>query len=421
MIFLICKTLSAVSVFLFGTIITLFFLKVQFTKKNILCFIIFISLSLFIQAIILYSFGSKTLEKIYPVIVHLPLLILCINVYHKPLISSLTSLFLAYILTIPRNLSGELMQTFFPQVPYLYDIVKFIFTFPFILLVIHFLKERIRRIINTKSRETLALLFPGLCFYFFSYIFTVYTDLLFSLNVISTELLVILFSLAFYVFIDLYLRQLDRSNQLEHEQEIFHLNMISIKKEIAEIRYSQQKTRALRHDMRHYIQIFDQLATNGDIEELHHVLQSLQQNVDELYTTHYCKNESINSILSSYIGKAKKLGIDVDAQIHIVTESFPSDLDICCLLANGIENAAQSSSKCDEKWIHIICNELDGKIVIEIQNPYIGDIRFENGLPLAESEGHGIGVQSIALIVENLNGVYSFSAENQLFTLQIIL
>jgi nitrogen-specific signal transduction histidine kinase len=60
-------------------------------------------------------------------------------------------------------------------------------------------------------------------------------------------------------------------------------------------------------------------------------------------------------------------------------------------------------------------------LLLSIQNPYVGDIAFVNGLPTATRPGHGLGTRSIASIVNQHGGLVHFSANNGVFLLRATL
>jgi sensor histidine kinase regulating citrate/malate metabolism len=48
-------------------------------------------------------------------------------------------------------------------------------------------------------------------------------------------------------------------------------------------------------------------------------------------------------------------------------------------------------------------------------------VEFADDLPVSTKENHGLGTKSIAAIAQKYGGVYSFTAEDGVFTTSIIL
>lgn len=63
----------------------------------------------------------------------------------------------------------------------------------------------------------------------------------------------------------------------------------------------------------------------------------------------------------------------------------------------------------------------DGKLFLQIENPCKNIVLFENGIPVSNEPGHGIGVQSICAIVERYGGIYTFLVQNDHFILRLSL
>jgi len=58
---------------------------------------------------------------------------------------------------------------------------------------------------------------------------------------------------------------------------------------------------------------------------------------------------------------------------------------------------------------------------LQFVNPCPEGIQFENGLPVTNAEGHGIGVRSICAIVEKYKGLSDFSVQEGRFILRVSL
>ena len=71
--------------------------------------------------------------------------------------------------------------------------------------------------------------------------------------------------------------------------------------------------------------------------------------------------------------------------------------------------------------MEFFCGVRAGKLLIEIKNPYRGQILFQNGLPTSALPGHGHGCRSIQTIAQAHRGLYDFKAEDGVFTLRVAL
>jgi hypothetical protein len=71
--------------------------------------------------------------------------------------------------------------------------------------------------------------------------------------------------------------------------------------------------------------------------------------------------------------------------------------------------------------ISITIREKQEKLLIQISNPFIGTVIFEDERPISPIKHHGIGTRSIISMVEKYNGIYSYTAEKNIFIVTIII
>ena len=71
--------------------------------------------------------------------------------------------------------------------------------------------------------------------------------------------------------------------------------------------------------------------------------------------------------------------------------------------------------------IEVQTYEKNEKFFLQVINDCREAVRFEDGIPVTDRPGHGIGVGSICAIVEQYGGMYSFSQQQDQFVLRISL
>ena len=98
------------------------------------------------------------------------------------------------------------------------------------------------------------------------------------------------------------------------------------------------------------------------------------------------------------------------------------------MMGNALDNAVESVEKCGpEQHISISVRiwRKDFFAVIQVENSFAGEIRFgENGLPKSskgDDANHGFGIRSIQAIAEKYGGTVTVTAENNIFTLTVLL
>ena len=87
-------------------------------------------------------------------------------------------------------------------------------------------------------------------------------------------------------------------------------------------------------------------------------------------------------------------------------------------MSNGLENAFRAVSGLDEqqRTVSLYCGVRLNKLLLEIKNPYQGEIVMCEGLPVSDRAGHGYGCRSMQAI-----GLFELQAENGVFLLRLAL
>ena len=178
-----------------------------------------------------------------------------------------------------------------------------------------------------------------------------------------------------------------------------------------------------QHDMRHHLNILKAFLDTEKTEQAKTYIQKVQQDVDAISTKRFCQNEIVNLLCSSFAGKAEQTGISLSIKAHLPDQIALSDTELCSILSNGLENAfhAVESLGRSEKWVSLYCERKQNKFLLEIKNPYLGEIHIQDGVPLSERQGHGYGCRSIQTIAERHRGLCSFEPKNGIFTFRMVI
>jgi len=200
--------------------------------------------------------------------------------------------------------------------------------------------------------------------------------------------------------------------------------MDAMKGHLSELKKSQTMAAIYRHDLRHHLQYVNTCILNSNFEEASKYIMSICSEIEESSVVGYCENDAVNMILASYVIKAKSAEIDITVDAVIPTSIHVATTDLCVVLANGIENAILACEKIsdkEKKRIKLSCYIKTNKILIQIINPYDGAIEFQEGIPISNRDGHGMGTMSIVNIATKYQGIYSFEARDSIFKLSVII
>ena len=173
--------------------------------------------------------------------------------------------------------------------------------------------------------------------------------------------------------------------------------------------------------MRHHFTYLQALAGTENLDKIQEYIQTAQSDLDAITPKRFCSNELINLLLSAYDTKAESEGISLLVQASIPAELPLSDTKLCAILSNALENALHASIETEEKFIQVQLAERNQTLLIQISNPFIGTVAFENGLPVSTQAGHGFGTKNIAAIADSYHGQFQFFAKDEIFTLRVLL
>lgn len=416
--------LNLVSVGLFGMILSAAYCDIQWTKTKALVMTGSMAGIFILQGILYFWVDPGIVEYIYPVITHLPLaVVLCI--LSKKWLWPTLSVLVAYLCCQTRRWLALLIVAVCAGDSAMQDMAELAVTLPILLILLRYTASSVRSFSRyPKSVQLQFGLVPAL-YYGFDYLTRIYTNLLLKGVLVAVEFMPFVCSVAYIVFVVRASSEGQIRGHLEQMQEILNLQVAQAIREIKALRESQQKTVTYRHDLRHHMQYLSACMENGQLERAQRYIREIYSEMEAGQVTVYCENEAANLIFSTFAERAREDGILMKIGTGIPQDIPVSESDLCVLLSNALENALHACQQRKEKglsvWIEVTAYEKNGKLYLQFVNTCDGNIAFYHDIPVTNNPGHGIGVRSICAIVERYDGMYSFSAEGELFTLRVVL
>lgn len=414
--------LNDVGVTLYGSLLSASFCQALRSGRNRLIFWSCVVVMLLLQGWIYMVWDAMLLRRIYPLLLHLPLILTLYGLTGKLLWSSI-SVLTAYLCCQLRRWIALLVVALVEGGPFLQNLVELIITVPLLLLLLRFVSPTVC-LLGERSRRLQVQfgLIPAL-YYIFDYATRVYTDLLSGGAPVVVEFMPFVCCCAYLVFLLYYVIEGQKVERLRQAQKLLDLQLKQSTREISALRESQMLARQYRHDLRHHLQYVSAYIENGQGAQAQAYISGICKEIDAQKVQQYCENEAVNLILSAFAGRAGKAGICMQVQGAIPAQLRIADSDLCVLLSNALENAIHACQSLDPAktpcTIDVQCYQKGEKLFLQITNPCRADISFDKGLPLSHRPEHGIGVQSIRTIVKRYGGVYSFSVRDGQFILRL--
>lgn len=412
--------LSAVGIF--GMVLSAAFCDIAWTRRKVLAMSGSIAAILLFQGLIYFGIDSDIVEKVYPLITHLPLTVVLWILTRKGLWSAV-SVLTAYLCCQLRRWLALLVMAVFSGGTAMQNITELVLTLPILVVLIRFIAPSVRSVSHCRVLLQCQFgLVPAL-YYGFDYLTRIYTDLLLKGVLVAIEFMPFVCSVSYLFFVVHTSDEQKARLRLEQTHAILNLQVGQAVREIAALREAQEKTSAYRHDMRHHMQYLSSCIENGQYRQAQEYIQKIDSMIEAGRVTAFCENETTNLILSTYAKRAGDSGILMQVQARLPRLIPVSETDLCVLLSNALENALNACMEQTEKGragvIEVSMYAKNRRIFLQIVNSCGGDVVFEDGIPVTGKAGHGFGTRSICAIVEQYNGMYSFSSKDGQFILRV--
>lgn len=410
------------SVGVFGMILSAKFCDIVWTRRKKLAMVVCMAVILMFQGIFYFLVDPDIVEVIYPLITHLPLVVvLCVlgGRWLWPTISVLT----AYLCCQMRRWLALLTVSIFSGGSVMQNAAELVITVPLLLFLLCLVAPAVRSVSHFNvSVQCQFGLVPAL-YYGFDYLTRVYTDLLMEGGPVVVEFMPFVCCVAYLVFVFRTSETERVRSRLEQTQDSMNQQITQAVREIRALRKSEQKTRTYRHDLRHHMQYLSQCIENGRLEQAQKYIQEICSDIETNKVTTFCENEAANLIFSAFAGRIRERGIALRIRAKISQKIPVSENDLCVLLSNALENALHACERRIEKGlsggIDVLAYEEKGRFFLQLTNSCDSDIVFEHGIPVTDHSGHGIGVRSICAVAEQYGGIYSFLVEGERFILRV--
>lgn len=377
---------------------------------------------LLIQLLLLLPFGYETVQKLYPLIVHLPLTLVLIFALKKKAGIAVTSVCIGY-LCCQLPLWFELAVTALTGFEVAGGVCYILLIFPIFFLLRRFFIRAAHDAMSFSRRS--LLLFGSLpaAYYLFDYATTVYSNALYTGILALHEFLPTVLTVFYVAFLTAYHVQTSARSQAQLYNSMLEAELKQSRSEMEILRRAETQSAIYQHDMRHHLTaIAGYLAADNSKQAMEYI-REVQANVEAVTPKRFCENGTVNLLCSAFSQRAQQQNIRLTMKVKLPQELSVPDTELCAMLSNGLENALVAVSELEKalKWVDFYCEVKLSKLLMEIKNPYVGEIVMQDGLPRSKQAGHGYGCRSIRAIAAQYRGLCTFEPEDGLFTLRVVL
>lgn len=194
-----------------------------------------------------------------------------------------------------------------------------------------------------------------------------------------------------------------------------------MRKYSAEVENMYTKMRGWRHDYRHHIQAMKIHAASGEYEEIARYLDMLDDDLTNVETVVKTGNRMADAILNSKLSLAAEKEITVKAEAKIPVSLTVSELDLCIIIGNLLDNAIDACMELpvSERLIRVYMEMKGNYLYLSLLNTAGG--RKKRGFKSTKGKGRGLGLRRIDSAVRKYGGYVTRASEDNAFSTEILL
>lgn len=405
----------------FGILLSFVFSGVRLTKVNLIpASLLFVVCGL-LQIAVYFTLDERTVWEIYPVITHLPLVLVLIFHYHKRLLTALAAVSAAYLCCQPAKWMGLLILTASGDENLMY-ITRSLTLLAVGFIMIFYLAAYLSELYNKDNQSVIIFGCIPMVYYIFDYTMSIYTDFWMSNNRTAIEFLPFFLCIVYLIFCVVYYRAYEQKADAERKEALIRITMDAMSREIETAKKKEKEIHLIRHDLRFFLQGLSACIENNDLDTARKMISGYVSNVDSITIRRYCSNSTVNYILSDFAEKCREKNIHSEIAVEI-GDLIINEILFTSILSNALDNALNAQEGLPERsrLIKVALKSNKKQLLLSVRNTYAREPQFVDGLPVTRKTGHGYGVQSIRYMVERLGGTYQFTTDDGMFILRVVI
>lgn len=183
----------------------------------------------------------------------------------------------------------------------------------------------------------------------------------------------------------------------------------------------ETQVRTLRHDLRNHLTALRGLVELGEDGKALQYIDRLADSPALRGGKRLCENDAANAVLSAKAEAMGRAGLTADFSVSLSKELPLSDVDLCALLGNALDNAMEAAQQAEDKTVTLRCRESKGLFMLRVENAYAGERSPDLATTKADRSSHGFGLAGMREIAERLGGSLETRAAGGRFQLVVCL
>jgi two-component system, LytTR family, sensor histidine kinase AgrC len=183
--------------------------------------------------------------------------------------------------------------------------------------------------------------------------------------------------------------------------------------------------RTMRHDLKYHISVMHNLIKQNKVEEAEIYITEIEAAIQKSYVPTFTINQVVNALLLDYHRRCTEKQVAFSTCIDLPgTLISVSNIDLCIILGNLLENAMEATQRLkeDQRRIDLKAFCKGQNLIILATNSFDNVVLVQNGqLNSRKIDAGGIGCQSIRAIACKYQGEYLTQWQSSEFTASVIL
>lgn len=177
--------------------------------------------------------------------------------------------------------------------------------------------------------------------------------------------------------------------------------------------------RAFKHDYKRMAETARHLVNIGAQEKALRLLSQMNEEMENsLRYIQYSNHVVVDAILQECANRCKENNISFAAVVNLPDSLGLSDLELCRIFGNLIDNAYEACEQMPDgkRFINIESGISGDWVTVKLSNSFSGMIQLVDGLPVTQKNDqneHGIGLASTKQIVESTGGFMQIEIDQQ--------
>jgi two-component system, LytTR family, sensor histidine kinase AgrC len=198
-----------------------------------------------------------------------------------------------------------------------------------------------------------------------------------------------------------------------------------ITKHCDEVQNIYNQIRGWLHDYHNHIQTMKAHLTLGQLSELNQYLGKMDEDLTTVDTILKTGNVMVDAIINSKISLAKAKKISINAKGVVPEVLHISEIDLCVIMGNLLDNAAEACLKLpreSDRFIRVYIGVLKQHLYISVTNSAGGEV-IKIGKSYLSTKGgsHGFGLLRVDKIAAKYGGYVNRQNEDGIFATEIML